>query len=268
MIELSLGRIDTALALGQSALKLKRAEDPARALVSGALTLKGRFQEAVNVLVYKPSNALDFFSPEELQQVTCDELGKGLVLAMDEEVAGIFRPGRHLGVAQVCLEAGDTENLEQALDRVVPELKSNPVIEHIYCRLRACCCASKADAPGTENNLVRARTLADEVPSRSAKYETHHFAGRAYLLLGRSEAALSELRAAAQLALHSLEKHSTNYWLARGAEAAGHGQEAARIFSLVTADGFNTWMSADARARLNSSRGEDGPSLGRLVIGE
>ncbi len=268
MIELSLGRIDAALALGQKAMNHERAKDPARALVSGALALKGRFQEAVNVLVYEPANALDFFSPEALQQVTCDELGKGLVLAMDEEVAGIFRPARHLGVAQVCLEAGDTENLGRALDRVERELKSHPVVEHIYYRLRACCCALKADAPGTENNLVRARTLADEVPSRSAKYETHQFAGRAYLLLGRSEAALSELRAAAQLALHPLEKHATNYWLARGAEAAGHGQEAARIFSLVTADGFDTWMSAQAGARLNSSRGTEGPGSRRLTIGE
>ncbi len=209
------------------------------------------------MLVYEPSNALDFFSPEQLQQVTKDELGKGLVLAMDREAAGVFRPGRYLGIAQVCLEAGDADNLEQALDRVAAELGSHPVVAHIYYRVRACCCALKADAPGAENNLEQARALANEVPSRSAKYETHHFAGRAYWLLGRSEAALAELHTAGQLALHPLEKHSTNYWLARAADAAGHGREAARLFSLVAADGFNTWMRADAEARLTPAREED-----------
>ena len=46
---------------------------------------------------------------------------------------------------------------------------------------------------------------------RLARYETHQAAGRAYLLLGGNEAALAELQAAAQLALHPLEKHATNY---------------------------------------------------------
>ena len=135
-------------------------------------------------------------------------------------------------------------------------MKSHPVVEHIYRRLRACCCAAKADAAGAEDNLAGARRLAEEVPSRSAKYETHQGAGRAYLLLGRNEAALAELQAAVQLALHPLERHSTNYWLARAAEAAGHRQEAARLLTLVTADRFDTWMCADARARLNSSSGD------------
>jgi tetratricopeptide (TPR) repeat protein len=177
-------------------------------------------------------------------------------MAMEEEAAGVFRPGQYIEAANACLEAGDLQNMEQALARAERELKPHPIIEHKYRQMRACCCAAKKDAVGAEDNLARVRELADEVPSRSAKYETHQAAGRAYLLLGRNESALAELHAAVQLALHPLEKHSTNYWLARAAEAVGQQQEAARLFGLVAADGFDTWMCADARARLNSAPGD------------
>ena len=112
IIALNLGRIEASLMLGQRAINDPRAKDAARALVSGALTLQGRFQEALDVLVYEPATASAFFAPEALQQVSRDKLGRSLVMAIDEEVAGIFRPAQYLGIAQVCLGAGDVEHLE------------------------------------------------------------------------------------------------------------------------------------------------------------
>jgi hypothetical protein len=88
------------------------------------------------------------------------------------------------------------------------------------------------------------------------------------LLLGRNQSAVSEFQTFAQLALHPMEKHRTTYFLARATAATGQAQEAARIFSLVITDGFNTWMYADARARLNSVAEGPGPILGPLTIGE
>jgi tetratricopeptide (TPR) repeat protein len=260
MIEMYEGHIEQALALGQRALSDQKTTDSSRALVSALLTVKGRFQDALNILTYEPVRALALFTAEDLDLMTQTESGRQLVLAMDEEMAGVFRPVRYLAIAGVCLEAGDKENLEDSLNRAERELKSNPAIEHIYRRLRACCCAMKNEPTEMESHLARARQLANEFPSRSAKYETHQAAGRAYLLLQRNDAALTELRAAVGLALCPSERHYSNYWLGRAAEAAGQRQEAEKLFKSVITNGFDTWITADARRRIHASSAVDGPT--------
>lgn len=260
MIEMYEGNIERALALGQRALSDQKTTDSSRALVSALLSAKGRFQDALNILTYDPVRALAFFTAEDLDLMTQSESGRQLVLAMDEEAAGVFRPARYLAIAGVCLEAGDRENLEHSLDRAERELKLNPAIEHIYRRLRACCCATKSEPTEMEGQLVRARQLTNEFPSRSAKYETHQAAGRAYLILQRNDAALPELRSAVGLALHPWERHYSNYWLARAAEAAGQQQDALTLFNSVIANGFDTWMTVDARRRIDASSAVDGPT--------
>jgi tetratricopeptide (TPR) repeat protein len=249
MVALYLGNLETALCLARTLLSHPRAKEAARVMVSGVLSLLGRYQQALDMLVYEPSNVQVFFSPKGLRAMTSDEAGQRLVLTMDQELAAITRPAQHLAIADVCLQAEDRENCEHALERAARELKSNLAIQHIYERSRATCCAMGGDVLGTEQHLALARQLADEFPSRSAKYETHQAAGRSYLLIGRPEAAVVEFRAAAQLALHPIEKHSTNYWLARATEAAGDLEAAACLYNRVTADHFDTWMSADAIAR-------------------
>jgi len=266
LIQLYQGRVEAAL--GQQAIHEPRLTSAARALVSTALVLMGRFQDAVNILIYEPSNVLVYFKPDELQQVTRDDLGRRLVLALDEKHASVTRPARHLEIASACFEAGDWQSLERAVRRAERELKSHPIVERIYLRLQACSCASKGDTAGTENNLARVRQSVDEAPNRSAKYEAHQAAGRAYSLLGWSERAFSEFQEAAKLALHPLEQHTTKYWLARAAEAAGRREEALGNFRRVVADGFNTRMSADARARLDAPGVTPQPVSESLNLGE
>jgi len=250
LIELYNGNISEALRLAEKAMKDQKANDASRAMASGALAAKGRFQDAMNVLIYEPGKITAFFEPEELEVVTEDQPGRELVAAMDKDLAGVMQPGRYLGQALVCLEAGDVKNFALALDRAKKVMQAQPAIEHIYVRLRTICCAMQADTTGMETHLARARVLAREIPSRSARYETHLAAGRAYLAMGQNESALSDLEEAAKLALHPLEKHTTNYWRARAAEAAGRSDLAAQCLTAVTEDGFDTWMRADAQRRV------------------
>jgi tetratricopeptide (TPR) repeat protein len=249
MIELNLGLIEVALTFGKKAFASGNLTDPARSVVSSVLALQKRFQEALDVLVYEPTNVLAFFSNESLSKVTSDDLGKDLVLRMDEEIAGIFRPGRYLSIAEVCIAAGDVANLEKALHGAQRELRFHPDVERIYWQLRAICHGLKGEASGAEESLKRARDLTVEVPTRLARFYTHCAGGRAYFHLGRSDVAISEFQEATQLALHPLEKHLNNYWLARALEAAGQKIEAGRIFGVVTEDGFATWMTSDAENR-------------------
>lgn len=255
LMELFLGHLDAALKLGIEACA-GNVSDPGRALVSGVLTARGRFKEALDVLVYEPSTfdkflepAVACMNPDEVKFLVKDKLFEETARQTDEQLSGVFGPAIEMGKALVFLEAGDATNLGLALQRTQPKLKSNQIMEHIFIRTRACWCAMSGDAAGMAADLARARQLAAEKPaSRSAKYETHLAAGRASFLLGRHEAAVEELRGARDFALHPMEKHTTTYWLARAMEAAAQ-PSAASLFKAVVADRFGTWMEADARAR-------------------
>src|SRR5262249_9683223 len=149
------GQLSQALVLAERAMKELRANDASRALASGALTARGRFQEAMNVLIYEPGRIEAFFEPEDLDSVTEAQIGRELVAAMDKEVASVMEPGRYLGQALVCLEAGDVKNLSEALARAKKVLGAQPAIEHVYVRLRTICCAMQGDAAGFETHLAR-----------------------------------------------------------------------------------------------------------------
>lgn len=255
LTELHLGHLETALKLGVEACG-GNVSDPGRALVSGVLTARGRFKEALDALVYEPSSfdtflepAFDSMNEEELESLARDKLFKESARQTDEELSAVFGPAVEIGRALVFLEAGDAMNLGLALQRAQPKLKSNRIMEHIFVRTRACWLAMRGDEAGMETDLGRARQLAAEKPaSRSAKYETHLAAGRANFLLGRHDAAVEELRGALDLALHPMEKHASTYWLARATEAVAQ-PSAADLFQAVIAEQFGTWMETDARAR-------------------
>jgi tetratricopeptide (TPR) repeat protein len=248
MIEMYLGHLDAALNLGIEA-SAASVSDPARALISAVLTAKGRFMEALDALVYEPSGFYKFLDSSAMDLLEEDKLFQETARQMDEEISGVFGPAVELVRASVFLEAGETANLGLALEQVQSKLKSHRIIEHIFVRTRACWHAMTGDVAGVEADLARTRQLAAEKPaSRSAKYETHLAAGRAFLLLGQDARAIGELKTANHLALHPLEKHVSMYWLARANQAVDHTL-AATQFNTVIADGFGTWMESDARVR-------------------
>ena len=248
LMELELGNLDAALKLGVEASE-GPVPDPARALISSALTAKGRFQEALDALVYKPSGFDKFLKPEHLEMLGEDELFRESAQKMDEVLDNVFGPAINLGMALVFLEADDAENLGAALERTQSQLKAHQMMEHIFVRTRACWHAMKGNVAGVEADLTRTRQLTDHRPaSRSAKYEYHLASGRAGFLLGRHDAAIEELGAATRLALHPMERHTSHYWLARANQAA-NPPAAAELFKTVIADGFATWMETDSRDR-------------------
>jgi len=249
------GNLEAALRCGEMLINTQPANDAARALICGAKSLNARFQEAIEVMDYQPVNAAAFFSREQLELMQSDRHSQEVVLAMDDEVAGVFRPAKFLAIADVCMDAGDTRNMGVALDRAETELGGNPEVRQMYYRLRACCWALKGDAAKAQENFAQARTLTDQFPSRSSRYETHRTAGKVALVLGRCEGARTQFLAALDLALHPLEKHTTRYWLGRSAEACGHAEEAVSLLSAVADDAFTTWMSADATNRLKKRDG-------------
>jgi ATP/maltotriose-dependent transcriptional regulator MalT len=216
------------------------------------LTAKGRFREALDALVYEPSKFEKFLKPDDVQLLGEDKFFQDAARKVDEQLSSVFGPAIGLGMAQVFLEAGDAANLGQALEQTQGKLKSQQAMEHIFVRTRACWHAMKGDLAGVEADLGRARQLTDEKPaSRSAKYEYHLASGRCRFLLGQFETAIAELEAAVRLALHPMEKHTSQYWLARAHQAARR-PSAAGLFQAVIADGFATWMETDSRARVAS----------------
>ncbi len=259
LLEMYLGHFEAALKLGVRA-SAATISDPARGLVSGVLALQGRFEQALEALVYEPSTFYRFLTAtppvidtgedeDPLDLLAKDKLYRQSADKTNEELAGVFGPAVEIGRAGVFLEAGDAENLGIALGRAQTKLKANQTMEHIFLRVRACWQAMTGNAAGMEADLARTRQLAAEKPaSRSAKYETHLAAGRAYFLFGRHATAVEELKAATQLALHPLEKHTSTYWLARASQAANE-PSANALFRTVMADQFGSWMEADARVR-------------------
>lgn len=266
MIDMNNGLLDAALARIPHALIDPVSRNVACQLASSILSLKGSFQEAIDVLHHKISDVSVYFTEEDYDIVAETKVGRELISAMDKDLAGITRPGPLLGIAQVCLDAGDAASLSRALDKTQMVLQSHPTIEHIYHRLRACDYAFRGDAQGTESNLAKAREHVEKWPSRSGKYETHLATGRAQLILGQPSNALSELRQAIQVALHPLEKHTTNYWLGRAAEAANEAGESARHYNAVITQNFPTRMTTDARRRLDPTAPQLVPPPRQLSI--
>lgn len=248
LVALYLGNLTAALQLSIEA-SAAAVSDPGRVLISIVFVAMGRFQEALNALVYEPSRFEKFLKTEDHDLLAEDKIFAETSDKMNEELAGVFGPAISIGRATVFLEAGDAGNLGEALKQAEAELKSNQIMEHIFVRTRACWHAMRGAVREAEADLARARQLTDEKPaSRSAKYEYHLAAGRAYFLLGQQEKAISELSEAGQQALHPMEKHTSTYWLARANQSANR-TSSANLFKTVIADGFPTWMAADSRIR-------------------
>jgi hypothetical protein len=175
IMELNLGHLDAALKLGFEA-SAGKITDPARALISGVLTAKGRFKEALEVLVYEPSDFYKFLetipppfgSQEEtpLELLSKDKLFEQTAEKINEELASVFGPAVHMGRALVFLEAGDAENLGVELAHTESKLKSHQIMEHIFVRTRAFWHAMVGNLAGVEADLARTRQLAAEKPAQ------------------------------------------------------------------------------------------------------
>jgi len=253
LTEVYLGNLDRALELAYETLAQDPKDGTARVVASWVFRLKGEFAEAINILVYKPKDVTELYSQKDLDTLLRDRESAKFIALQRQHAATIYEPIRLLVMSGVYLDQADYDDATHALDAMQSLLGNNPVIRSNYERNRAICSASKGDVRQAEQHLAEARTIALNLPKRDTQWETNISAGRCYLLLKLTDKASNEFLAAQRRMFHPIEKHMTNYWLARTMEVAKHRAEAIRNYQCVVADDIPTVMrqeSLDALDRL------------------
>ena len=246
LMEVQSGHLEEALNLAYETLSHKSNDGTARLVASWVYRLRGDFPEAANILFYQPHDVAEHYSPKDLALVLKSHEGAKFVALQRQYAATIHEPIRLLALSGVYLEAGNLDDATQALDTVQPLLGANPVILCDYHRRRAMCAAGKGDSPRAEQHLAAARSILADYPKRSTQWETHIAAGRCYLSLHAMDKAGAEFAQAQALWLHPLDKHVTNYWLGRTADAARRRSEAIQRYEKLVADGIDTKMRQEA----------------------
>src|SRR6185436_1769876 len=99
-------------------------------------------------------------------------------------------------------------------------------------------CAMTGDGAAADGWLLKGADVLQTHPRRASAISYQRYAGRAYLMLGRKDAAVEALERALQLADHPMERHVGRYWLARAYEARGDKDKAAELDRLVREDGI------------------------------
>lgn len=251
LTELYSGHLDSALRLVYETLAHDPKDGPSRFVASAIYCLKGEFAEAINILVYDLKDVVDLYSPEALANLLNDPEAAKFIALKRRSSAAVHKPARLLAIIRVYVDQQSFDDATQALDATEPILGTNPVIQANYHRYRAICVAAKGDAWQTEQHLAEARSLTQRHPKRDSQFETHIAAGRCYLSLKLTDKAGTEFLEAQHHTLHPIEKHVTNYWLARTAEAARGRTDAIRNYQSVIADDIPTVMRQESLAALN-----------------
>jgi tetratricopeptide (TPR) repeat protein len=220
-------------------------------VASSIFCFKREFTEAINILVYEPKDITEHYSPEDLALVLQNRESARFIALKRKHSATIHQPIRLLSMARVYVDQENLDDATQALDTTEPLLGANPVIRCSYHRYRALCAAAKGDALQTELHLANARSITQSLPKRDTQWETSIAAGRCYLSLRLTDKASLEFQEARRHTLHPIEKHVTNYWLARTAEAAKRRSEAIRHYQSVVADNIPTWMREESLVAIN-----------------
>jgi len=234
LAELWCGRIDEALALAQAALKADASDDQGRTIAALAYGLRGDFKEAIGILLYRPSDISKFYTPEDFAAVMADKDGAACLAWGQQEYAQVMRPARLLVAADIYLDMPDVEGARFSLERARGVLGANPIIVHNFERMSALRAALAGEADPAQKHLAKMWEIARRIPAkRSLQFESHMGAGRCLLALHRPDEAAAELKKAAALALHPIERHVLNYW-------AGDTKA-------LLADGIATWMCAKCR---------------------
>jgi len=258
LMEVQSGNLGEALNLAYETLSHNLKDGTARLVASGVYSLRGDFSQAANILYYEPGDVTEHYSPADLAIALKDRQSIKFIALQRQYAATIHEPIRLLTLADVYIEQGTFDDATRALDAAEKLLGPNPVIRCSYHRKRALCAAASGDTQQAEQHLMEARSLVEQHPRRGAEWEVCVAAGRCYLALQQMEKARAEFAHAQTITLHPIEKHLTNYWLGRTAEAARHPAEAIRHYQSVVADGIETRMreeAVDALSRLKDLSG-------------
>ena len=255
LLEYKCGNLDEALTQAQAVPPGDSQYDTMRSVTALVHSAKGEFDEAIQALGYEPSDIKVFYSPAGFKTMHESPEGVKLVELQRRKHAGVFQPARLLRLAIVYLAKEEYENAQRVLDQAEKLLGPEPAIQSTYCQARACSLAALGKAAEAEAYIERMRAIVQQTPKRGLIYETHYATGRSYLFLGRPGDALVELMAAQGFVLHPVEKHFTNYWIARALEAAGDPQRAVPYYQIVAADPIASWMRKGAAEALRRIRG-------------
>jgi tetratricopeptide (TPR) repeat protein len=255
LMEVQSGHLQEALELAYETLSHNSKDGTARLVASWVYRLRGDFPEAASILFYQPPDVTEHYSPKDLDLVLRSREGVKFVALQRQYAATIHEPIRLLALSGVYLEEGNLDDATQALDTVEPLLGANPVILCDYHRRRAICAAARGDGPRAEQHLAAARSILAKYPKRSTQWETHIAAGRCYLSLQAMDKAGAEFVQAQALCLHPLDKHVTNHWLGRAADAAHRRSEVIRHYKNLVADGIDTKMRQEATETLSRLKG-------------
>lgn len=246
LLEYYCGQLDEAITLAQAARPEDSEFDAMRGVVSLCYTMKGDFEQALQALSYAPADVMKFYTPTGLQALSQSPEGAELLEAKRQKLASVFPPARFINLARVYVAMEDFEKADQALDEAEKSVGPQPGLQVSYCRYRACSFAGQGKAKEAELYLDRMRAFVKTFPKRSLLWETHFGAGRSYLYLNRFNDALAELDAAQKCVLHPVEKHGTNYYIAKAHEATGNQSEAIKYYELVAADPIPSRMRQQA----------------------
>jgi len=245
-LEYKCGNLDEALALAQAVPPEDKQYDAMRAQTALAYYSKGELDNAIQALLYEPSDMRKFYTASGFELVSGTTDGSKLLELQRTKLAGVLQPARLILLAKVFITKEEFKSADQALDQAEKVLGQEPGIQVSYFRYRACSFAAQGKASEAENYIERMRAIVQKIPKRSLLWETHFTAGRCYLYLGRLADALAELTAAQGLVLHPIEKHATAYWIARTHEAAGDQQKAIPFYQNVVSDSIPSWMHKQA----------------------
>lgn len=251
LTELHAGHLDEALILACETLSHDPKDGTARLVASSVFCYRREFAEAINILIYEPKDFTEHYSRKDLALALRNRESATFIALKRKHSATIHQPIWLLSAARVYIDQGDLDEAIQALDMTEPLLGANPVIRCAYHRYRALCAATKGDIQQTEQHLAEARSITQSLPKRDTQWETSVAAGRCYLTLRLTDKATLELQEAQRHALHPIEKHVTNYWLARTADAAKRRSEARRHYQDVVADNIPTRMRDESFAALD-----------------
>ncbi|HZV36449.1 MAG TPA: hypothetical protein VFB72_17870 [Verrucomicrobiae bacterium] len=246
LMEYFCGNLDEALAQAKIVPPEDTQYDSMRVITASAYSLKGEFDNALQALVFEPSDLNKYYTPEGLRALNSSSTGARLIELQRKKLAGVFQPARLILLAQVYNSMGEFDKAAGELDEAAKSLGPEPAIQLSYCRHRACSFAGLGKAAEAESFIERMRAMVQKTPKRSLVWETHFATGQSYSYLGRSNAAIDELNKALHSALHPVEKHVTAYWIARTHKAGDNKSEANPYYQMVLADPIPSWMRKEA----------------------
>src|SRR5262249_3023267 len=158
---------------------------------------------------------------ETLSKLERTSSGRALLEAHQKQWAGVVEPLRYIQAAIIYLDLKDADALRFALDRAAETMGGHPGLKVLHRVLEACSSAEAGKSDDAERRLKQGREILEGPIGRIWNCDFGRFAGRAYIALGRADAAIAALEEALRLSVHPFEKHGTRFWLAKAHELKG-----------------------------------------------